>query len=102
MAPIEPFKLFYKINKYSQRYESDPNRTQLVNHLPGRSGRPGGMSQLGYACFWPHGGGLKEGIVHAHYPDRFDPSADDSDEHGENQSKPTALTGDVCDSLGEV
>ena len=28
---------------------------------PGRSPRPGGIAQLGYACFWPKGGGNIEG-----------------------------------------
>eukprot|EP00977_Amphora_coffeiformis_P006688 scaffold1463_cov76-Amphora_coffeaeformis.AAC.1 len=26
----------------------------------GRSGRPAGIAQMGYACFWPQGGGLQE------------------------------------------
>ena len=36
----------------------------MVSTLPGgRSPRPAGMAQLGYACFWPNGGGIKEGGV---------------------------------------
>lgn len=67
LAPIEPFKLFHKINENVQR-----NRPQLRDllqqaemvgsNLPkGRSPRPAGMAQLGYACFWPNGGGVYEG-----------------------------------------
>ena len=34
----------------------------MVSTLPGgRSPRPAGIAQLGYACFWPNGGGLIEG-----------------------------------------
>ena len=69
LAPIEPFKLFHKINENVQR-----NRPQLRerllqaemvgSNLPhGRSPRPAGMAQLGYACFWPNGGGVYEGRV---------------------------------------
>eukprot|EP00546_Thalassionema_frauenfeldii_P001940 CAMPEP_0178932798 /NCGR_PEP_ID=MMETSP0786-20121207/22856_1 /TAXON_ID=186022 /ORGANISM="Thalassionema frauenfeldii, Strain CCMP 1798" /LENGTH=470 /DNA_ID=CAMNT_0020610207 /DNA_START=463 /DNA_END=1875 /DNA_ORIENTATION=- len=63
LVQVEPFKLFYKINQFVQEYES-PNdgKVQLVNSNPGRSKRPGGLSQMGYACFWPNGGGLKEGV----------------------------------------
>ena len=36
----------------------------MVSTLPGgRSPRPAGMAQLGYACFWPNGGGVKEGGI---------------------------------------
>ena len=67
LAPIEPFKLFHKINENVQR-----NRPQLrdllekaemvgANMPKGRSPRPAGMAQLGYACFWPNGGGVFEG-----------------------------------------
>lgn len=74
LVPIEPFKLFHKINKFVQSYELDPNRTQMVNSSPGRSNRPGGLSQMGYACFWPKGGGLKEGLMHGQHPDQVDPA----------------------------
>lgn len=64
LAPIEPFKLFHKINLAVTR-----SRPQLSHDLKeicqvgsgGRSSRPGGLSMLGYACFWPKGGGLCEG-----------------------------------------
>lgn len=64
LAPIEPFKLFHKINLAVTQC-----RPQLSRDLKeirqvgsgGRSSRPGGLSMLGYACFWPQGGGLCEG-----------------------------------------
>lgn len=61
VAPIEPFKLFYKINErvlhfISQR-PSDTSRSDVLHPHSGRSQRPAGLSQLGYACFWPDGGG---------------------------------------------
>jgi hypothetical protein len=62
LAPIEPFKLFHKINENVKQ-----NQPQLRERLkeaemvstmpPGRSPRPGGIAQLGYACYWPKGGG---------------------------------------------
>lgn len=63
LAPIEPFKLFHKINTAVTQC-----RPQLAHDLKeicqvgsgGRSSRPGGLSMLGYACFWPKGGGLCE------------------------------------------
>jgi len=36
-----------------------PQKTIL--YPPGRSMRPAGIAQMGYACFWPNGGGLLEG-----------------------------------------
>eukprot|EP00545_Synedropsis_sp_CCMP1620_P007387 CAMPEP_0119005774 /NCGR_PEP_ID=MMETSP1176-20130426/1919_1 /TAXON_ID=265551 /ORGANISM="Synedropsis recta cf, Strain CCMP1620" /LENGTH=414 /DNA_ID=CAMNT_0006957619 /DNA_START=281 /DNA_END=1525 /DNA_ORIENTATION=- len=86
LVPIEPFKLFHKINKCVQSHEIDPERTQMVNTSPGRSNRPGGLSQMGYACFWPKGGGLKEGFLHAHHPDQVDPIEHHKMEEEENQA----------------
>jgi hypothetical protein len=62
LAPIEPFKLFHKINEQVQRNQSELGerfkQAEMVSGVPpGRSRRPGGMAQLGYACFWPNGGG---------------------------------------------
>lgn len=66
LAPIEPFKLFHKINANVQRSRPQLRQrlqeAEMVSTLPsGRSPRPAGMAQLGYACFWPNGGGIKEG-----------------------------------------
>jgi hypothetical protein len=61
VAPIEPFKLFHKINERVQHFVSQGSSQTTMNSmtqlLNGRSQRPAGLSQLGYACFWPDGGG---------------------------------------------
>lgn len=61
VAPIEPFKLFYKINERVQHFVSQGSSQaatiNIAHPLNGRSQRPAGLSQLGYACFWPDGGG---------------------------------------------
>lgn len=66
LAPIEPFKLFHKINDNVIRNQPALRErlaeAEMVSNLPpGRSSRPAGMAQLGYACYWPHGGGSVEG-----------------------------------------
>jgi hypothetical protein len=68
MAPIEPFKLFHKINENVKRNQPKlqelMSKTEMVSSLPGgRSPRPAGIAQMGYACFWPKGGGLQEGAL---------------------------------------
>ncbi len=66
LAPIEPFKLFHKINEQVIRnsdrleklvQESDERGSSMP---AGRSSRPGGFAQIGYACFWPNGGGKED------------------------------------------
>ena len=63
LVPIEPFKLFHKINQgvaeHRQELEQALPPAELVQD-GGRSGRPAGIAQMGYACFWPQGGGLQE------------------------------------------
>lgn len=66
LAPIEPFKLFHKIDANVQQHQTQLRQrlqeAEMVSTLPnGRSPRPAGIAQLGYACFWPEGGGVKEG-----------------------------------------
>jgi hypothetical protein len=66
LAPIEPFKLFHKINENVKRNQPELRErlreAEMVSNMPpGRSPRPGGIAQLGYACFWPKGGGSIEG-----------------------------------------
>jgi hypothetical protein len=85
LVPIEPFKLFHKINKNVLNYKGDPNQTQMVKTVPGRSNRPAGFAQMGYACFWPNGGGLKEGFIHPHHPDHVDPSIEMREDHDEEE-----------------
>jgi hypothetical protein len=65
LAPIEPFKLFHKINENVKRHHPELRKrleeAEMVSTMPpGRSPRPGGIAQLGYACFWPKGGGNVE------------------------------------------
>ena len=61
LAPIEPFKLFHKINQGVQKAKPSPDQwddeTEMVSS---RSARPAGMAQMGYAAFWPQGGGARE------------------------------------------
>eukprot|EP00587_Corethron_hystrix_P006090 CAMPEP_0113314396 /NCGR_PEP_ID=MMETSP0010_2-20120614/10470_1 /TAXON_ID=216773 ORGANISM="Corethron hystrix, Strain 308" /NCGR_SAMPLE_ID=MMETSP0010_2 /ASSEMBLY_ACC=CAM_ASM_000155 /LENGTH=523 /DNA_ID=CAMNT_0000170667 /DNA_START=385 /DNA_END=1956 /DNA_ORIENTATION=- /assembly_acc=CAM_ASM_000155 len=57
VVPIEPFKLFYRIEKGAQQRFKEMNeerKTELMSSKPKRR-RPAGLSQLGYACFWPQG-----------------------------------------------
>lgn len=73
LLPIEPFKLFYKLNKGVARRRPELERRleeiEMVSAPPGRTARPAGLAQLGYACFWPHGGGVEEGIMHRPRPE---------------------------------
>jgi len=89
LAPIEPFKLFHKINEHVQR--NQPQLRERLHHaemvgsnLPkGRSPRPAGMAQLGYACFWPNGGGVYEG---SHKQSNDSPSNHDATTNSEGES----------------
>jgi len=69
LAPIEPFKLFHKINEkviHNQpqlKERIEEAKTMSTMSPSGKSSRPGGISQLGYACFWPDGGGKIESIA---------------------------------------
>lgn len=65
LVPIEPFKLFCKINKGVAEHRQDleqalPDKAEMVSEQRRRSTRPAGIAQMGYACFWPQGGGLQE------------------------------------------
>lgn len=55
VAPIEPFKLFYNIDARVAQFKSSSQTAAFASQ--GRTERPAGLSQLGYACFWPNGGG---------------------------------------------
>ena len=72
LAPIEPYRLFYKINEGVKRSRTELqamnrrlNEAEMVgNNTAERSSRhPAGLAQMGFACFWPNGGGEKEGFV---------------------------------------
>ncbi|GKY92351.1 hypothetical protein MPSEU_000206000 [Mayamaea pseudoterrestris] len=71
LAQTEPFKLFHKINEGIRQAlpvleeHLGKRREDATNLSPGDidnevSSRPAGISQLGYACFWPNGGGIEE------------------------------------------
>ncbi len=57
VAPIEPFKLFHRIDARVCAFSgNNEQKADMVNSFPQNSGRhkkPAGLSQLGYACFWP-------------------------------------------------
>jgi len=76
IAPIEPYKLFHKINDNVRRAipQLQVERAEMVGSASGRSCKPGGLSQMGYACFWPNGGGLREGLIHPAHADFIDPT----------------------------
>jgi len=61
VAPIEPFKLFYKIDERVAQFKSSSKTADFASQ--GRTERPAGLSQLGYACFWPNGGGRVGHVV---------------------------------------
>ena len=67
LAPIKPFEIIYRINKGIKKNREElereewksisaPKTTEALD--PERSSQPAGMAQMGYACFWPDGGGL--------------------------------------------
>eukprot|EP00536_Pseudo-nitzschia_multiseries_P014985 jgi/Psemu1/246498/estExt_Genewise1.C_7970014 len=66
LAPLEPFKLFHGINEQVIRNKDELQERvreaeeKASSMQPGRSSRPGGFAQIGYACFWPNGGGKEE------------------------------------------
>lgn len=93
LAPLEPFKLFHKINDQVIR-----NKDQIKERLqeievtgssmpPGRSSKPGGFAQLGYACFWPNGGGKEERAD----IDDFSSESDDETRSTEDGSAPGVI-----------
>jgi hypothetical protein len=55
-------------------------------NLPkGRSPRPAGMAQLGYACFWPNGGGVYEGTYRPLYAQEPAETCGDEDGSPKNE-----------------
>jgi len=85
LAPVEPFKIFQKINKnVNQNLPQLRERleeAEMVSSPSGRSSRPAGIAQLGYACFWPKGGGKVEGAPR--------PIADPNEDNGIVQREST-------------
>jgi len=94
LAPIEPFKLFYKIDQKVQTYtpSTSTHRTEMVvDTITGRSSRPAGLSQMGYACFWPNGGGVKEGVLNqGHHPQHSGPPSEDDASSSSTQQTDTS------------
>ena len=58
LAPIEAFKLMHNINKYVFKHGPYPEPNEDVTEK--RSKKPAGMAMMGYAAFWPNGGGIVE------------------------------------------
>lgn len=67
LAPIKPFEIIYRIDKGIKKnreqlerdeWESITNSKTKTIPDPERSSRPAGIAQMGYACFWPEGGGI--------------------------------------------
>ena len=65
LAPIKPFEIVHRINKGVAKSMNELERAeQATKHQicqkSGRTSRPAGIAQMGYACFWPNGGGIVE------------------------------------------
>jgi hypothetical protein len=67
VVQVEPFKFFHNMNDSIRNYQEPASslqhsQTQVSNvgNHPERSNKPAGIAHLGFTCFWPNGGGLKE------------------------------------------
>lgn len=71
LAPIKPFEIIHRIDVGIRRARKELElaetksmetgniaATSKTNFEGKRSSKPAGMAQMGYACFWPEGGGL--------------------------------------------
>lgn len=68
LAPIKPFEIIHRITigilqareelEIAEKKESTKSTTISTPSDTVRSSRPAGMAQMGYACFWPEGGGI--------------------------------------------
>lgn len=58
LAPIKPFEIMYRINVGVNR--ARPQLEQQLKDRKNRKGRPAGLAQMVYGCFWPEGGGLED------------------------------------------
>jgi len=62
VAPSEPFRLFHQINQCLAKAKPKLERIKLehAKHvaIPGHSNQPVGFASIGFAAFWPNGGGL--------------------------------------------
>lgn len=81
ITPLEPFKLFHYINQNVLNAKQKLEKFKLERmdqvSVPGRSNQPVGMAQIGFACFWPNGGGLlPPGVTTASPSTAVDSSSD--------------------------
>lgn len=64
LANLEPYRFFHRINAGIHKKLPDLLRQvqeqSVTSDTMGRTTRPAGIAQLGYACFWPNGGGMVE------------------------------------------
>jgi len=98
LAPIEPFKLCHRVNEGVKR--ARPSRRAIPVQAGGRSGAPAGLAQLGYACFWPKGGGLKEGNLGRFVPRKF-PANNNNNDNDNEPNKPLLDDDDNHDGAEE-
>jgi hypothetical protein len=108
LAPIEPFKLFHKINQNVKRNQPQLRermaQAEMVSLPGGQSPRPAGIAQLGYACFWPNGGGLQEGASEQQFaspeqrPQQENQPQDPQTDEDEPQSNLVEAEGDGSES----
>jgi hypothetical protein len=64
VVQVEPFKFFHNINESICNYQETAkaqSKMSTVGSSKGRSKKPAGIAHLGFTCFWPNGGGLREG-----------------------------------------
>lgn len=63
-VPSETCKLVHRINvgitTRRDELEESLHHTALDTSSQGRTTRPAGLAQMGFACFWPNGGGIVE------------------------------------------
>jgi hypothetical protein len=78
VVQVEPFKFFHRMNESICNYQEPTSSSSLssssssvalsqghsmtknVGIQSERSTKPAGIAHLGFTCFWPNGGGLKE------------------------------------------
>lgn len=108
LAPIEPFKIFHKINESVKRNQPKLRErlqeAEMVSLPGGRSPRPAGLAQLGYACFWPNGGGKIDGGGQKSDISNKETNNESSDPNLEQQQQPKEEQerGEIGDSSSEA
>ena len=63
LAPIKPFEIIHRIRVGVERSHNELlqlEQQEARKEIGGRCNRPAGIAQMGYACFWPKGGGIVE------------------------------------------